>query len=73
MDDRKQEPSVGDFIKEQEDSVAAANQAANIEFKRPPRTRDEALNTLKEADQRYEGSRKFLYGAEYLERESRKR
>ncbi len=35
----------------------------NVRFKRPPDTVDETLQTLKEADLRYEASKHFLSGS----------
>lgn len=34
-----------------------------MRFKRPPKTADEALETLKEADQRFERNKHFLEGS----------
>ena len=33
-----------------------------VHFRRPPRTSEEALETLKEADQRFEMGKKYLVG-----------
>lgn len=33
-----------------------------VHFKRPPRTSEEAIETLKEADQRFEVNKRFLVG-----------
>ena len=35
---------------------------SSVRFKRPPRSLREAINTLKEADQRYEKSKSALIG-----------
>lgn len=50
-----------DFIWEQEDKKAGDE--AGVKLRRPPKTVKEALNTLKEADEIYEGNRGYLYGS----------
>ena len=49
------------FIREQEDLKVMREVGRRI--RRPPQTAKETLETLKEADHRYEGSKRFLYGS----------
>ncbi|TNV80742.1 hypothetical protein FGO68_gene107 [Halteria grandinella] len=50
-----------DFIKEQEDKKVG--EEAGVRLIRPPKTVKEALNTLKEADERYDSNKGYLYGS----------
>ena len=49
-----------DFVKEQEDMKVT--EGTGLKLKRPPRTVKETIETLKEADLRYEGAKTYLYG-----------
>ena len=50
------------FIREQEELKLMKEVGRRI--KRPPQTAKETLNTLQEADNRYESSKKFLFGSD---------
>jgi hypothetical protein len=54
------EKAMKDFVKEQEDMKIT--EGTGLKMKRPPRTVKETIETLKEADRRYEGAKTFLFG-----------
>ena len=49
------------FIREQEELQLMKEVGRRI--RRPPQTSKETLQTLQEADDRYEGSKRFLFGS----------
>jgi hypothetical protein len=55
------EKAMADFVKEEEDRRLTLD--SGVVMKRPPKTVKEALNALKEADERYERGKGYLYGA----------
>lgn len=55
------ERAMNDFVKEQEDMKVA--EGTGLKLKRPPRTVKETIETLKEADMRYEGAKTYLFGS----------
>lgn len=54
------EKAMKDFVKEQEDMKVT--EGTGLKMKRPPRTVKETIETLKEADRRYEGAKSYLFG-----------
>lgn len=54
------EKVMDDFVQEQEDLKIMKE--TGIRVRRPPKTAKETLDTLKEADERYEAYKKHLYG-----------
>ena len=54
------EKAMKDFVKEQEDMKVT--EGTGLKMKRPPRTVKETIETLKEADNRYEVAKPFLFG-----------
>ena len=54
------EKAMKDFVKEQEDMKIT--EGTGLKMKRPPRTVKETIETLKEADKRYEGAKTYLFG-----------
>ena len=53
--------AMSDFMKEQEDLKMA--EGTGLKLKRPPKTVKETIETLKEADVRYESAKPFLFGS----------
>jgi len=58
-----------DYEREKSDREAA--KGSGIQFKRPPRSAKEALNALKQADERFEANKSSLIGSEKVKLESR--
>ena len=56
------ESAMHDFVKEQDDM--RATDGTNMRVLRPPKTVMEAIDTLKQADGRYQQSKPFLYGVD---------
>jgi hypothetical protein len=50
------------FIKEQEEMSLMKETGKRL--RRPPQTAKETIDTLKEADDRYEANKKFLFGSQ---------
>ena len=46
------------------DTETVPESPLRVHFRRPPKTSEEAVETLKEADQRFEKNKKFLMGKE---------
>ena len=55
------EQAMQDFVKEQEDLKLA--EGTGLKLKRPPKTVKETIETLKEADIRYESAKPYLFGS----------
>jgi hypothetical protein len=56
------EKAMADFVKEAEDFKAT--EGTGLRLKRPPRTVKETIETLKEADSRYQGAKLYLFGSQ---------
>jgi succinate dehydrogenase/fumarate reductase flavoprotein subunit len=55
------ERAMADFVKESEDMKET--QGTGLRLKRPPKTVKETIETLQEADKRYEAAKVHLYGS----------